>query len=194
VGSIQQEAAAYTNHTTSTQRLFAIVDQRVPNAGGAFVFEANYENEKAGETCQSAVTLNSGETVTNDLTGYGNNYGENTAPGGRFPGCSVQSGTDIVYQIEVQPQAILRATVTPSITIDLNLSLIVGTSQTCDRVDRSCTMSSTGADFGEPETICFKNESGIPVTAFMIVDRSAVVPNQGSFTMVAEISQTPCSM
>lgn len=182
------DTVAWLNEDVFEREVFVIVDSYLTEpdetAGstfqGTFSLSARLETPGAGDRCETAETMPANGTRQSTLTGYGPDY--------RFAqstGCSLESGPDRVFAVDVPAGERLTATVTPApdAGLDVVVNLVAAPAATCRAAPPVCLASADRGFRDEPDSATFLNASATAQSLFVVVGSYFAMPPGGDFTL-----------
>lgn len=182
------DTVAWLNEDVFEREVFVIVDSYLTEpdetAGstfqGTFSLSARLETPGAGDRCETAETMPANGTRQSTLTGYGPDY--------RFAqstGCSLESGPDRVFAVEVPAGERLTATVTPApdAGLDVVVNLVAAPAATCRAAPPVCLASADRGLTGQADSASFINTSTATQSLFVVVGSYLAMPPGGDFTL-----------
>jgi hypothetical protein len=182
------DTAVWLNEDVFEREVFVIVDSYLTEpdqtAGstfqGAFSLSARLEVPGAGDRCETAETAPANGTRQSTLSGYGPDY--------RFAqstGCSIESGPDRVFAVDVPAGERLVATATPApdAGIDIVVNLVAAPAATCRASPPVCLASADRGFRDEADSATFINNSTTTQSLFVVVGSYFAMPSGGDFTL-----------
>jgi hypothetical protein len=161
----------WRNTAATDADVLLVIDGMQDSDHGDFALRAHAMGPVAGDTCDSALPLPLGTTLTGQslsavdgLTGDYQGSGDESCP-------YWASGVDRVYAVVLPPGTVQTVTATP--TGPWKLSLAVAASPTACR-QRTCVASSQLPYLGGPQEVTLSNPGLTAQTRYIIVDTDAV--------------------
>jgi Ca2+-binding RTX toxin-like protein len=177
-GTGAAEVVRWTNTAASATTVLIAVetgDTAAPAAGvtRSFTISANsapLPPPPPGDVCSDTLTLiSSSITLSGEtMSGFTSNY-----PFPNTLSCDFSSGVDRAYRVRIPAGATINATITPDLSWDPTLNLVLGTATACTGSLVTCASNADFGYSGDPEAITYTNSSGSAVDAFIIVDSYA---------------------
>lgn len=182
------DTAVWLNEDVFEREVFVVVDSYLTEpdqtAGstfqGAFSLSARLEVPGAGDRCETAEAAPANGTRQSTLAGYGPDY--------RFAqstGCSIESGPDRVFAVDVPAGERLTATATPApdAGIDIVVNLVAAPAATCRASPPVCLASADRGFRDEADSATFINTSAATQSLFVVVGSYFAMPPGGDFTL-----------
>lgn len=182
------DTAVWLNEDVFEREVFVIVDSYLTEpdetAGstfqGGFSLSARLEMPGAGDRCETAEMMPANGTRQSTLTGQGPDY--------RFAqstGCSLESGPDRVFAVDVPAGERLTATVTPApdAGLDVVVNLVAAPAASCRASPPVCLSSADRGFRDEADSATFINASATTQSLFVVVGSYFAMPPGGDFTL-----------
>lgn len=182
------DTAVWLNQDAFEREVFVIVDSYLSEpdvmsgiaSEGAFTLVARLETPGAGDRCETAEPMMPTSTRASTLTGYGPDYAFSNSGT-----CTLQSGPDRVFLVDVPAGERLTATATPAADagIDVVVNLVAGPAASCRAVPPVCLAKADRGFRGEPDTASFINAGTISQPVLVVVGSYYPSPGDADFTL-----------
>ena len=182
------DTAVWLNLDTVEREVFVIVDSYLSEpdmmsgiaSEGAFTLSARLELPGAGDRCETAERVMPSGVRTSSLNGYGPDYAFSNVAS-----CSLQSGPDRVFAVDIPAGERLTATATPASDggLDVVVNVVAGPAASCRAAPPVCLARADRGFRGEPDTASFINQSAMAQPVFVVVGSYYPSPADTDFTL-----------